>query len=311
MDYDIVLLGDYFFDQIFSGLPRFPALGQETWATQLTTTGGAMFITAAALTRLKVKVGWSAYFGNDYYSKFVYDLAQQEGIDLSLAKVINCPYRRVTTSLPLHGERAFVTYADPDPENLQEYWLYSLEHCTFKHVHIGGYKPESVLRPILNLVRQRGATISMDVQDGDFLLDPPTCRKTLSQVDILMPNTREALMITETEDPQSAVSELMRLVKVAVVKDGANGAWAGCDGEIVFAPAINLGVAIDTTGAGDCFNAGFLRGCLVEHAPLRDCLLYGNICGGLSVTAIGGATAAPTYEELMTIYHQHSEPTPP
>lgn len=305
MEYDIVLLGDYFFDQIFSGLPRFPVLGEETWANKLTTTGGAMFITAVALTRLKVKVGWPAYFGNDYYSKFVHDLAQQEGVDLALAKFVDRPYQRVTTSMPLHTERAFVTYTDPEPADLHEHWLESLERCKFKHVHIGGYMPEAQLCTVIEKVRAQGATISMDAQDGDYLLDPPSCRKTLSKVDIFMPNAREAMIITETHNSKAALEALMPLVKVAVVKDGSNGAWAGHQSEVAFAPSIKIGEVVDTTGAGDCFNAGFLMGCVVSHFSLLKSLCYGNICGGYSVTGIGGATAAPTYDLLKAAYHQH------
>jgi sugar/nucleoside kinase (ribokinase family) len=307
MNYDIILLGDYFFDQIFSGLPRFPVLGEETWATKLTTTGGAMFITAVALTRLKVKVAWPAYFGNDYYSLFVHDLAAKEGVDLTLAKHVDQPYQHVTTSMPLHTERAFVTYTDPTPPDLHQHWLHSLEKCQFKHVHIGGYMSEPELCQVVEIARAQGATVSMDAQDGEYLLDPPACRKTLSQVDVFMPNTREAMLITETTTPKSALGALADLVKVAVIKDGANGAWGGEKDQTIFAPAMKIGPAIDTTGAGDCFNAGFLMGYIVAKASLEESLSYGNICGGLSVGGVGGATTAPTYEELMTIYQQNTQ----
>ena len=69
MHYDILLLGDYFFDTIYNGLDQMPVLGHETYATNLTATGGAMFITAVAMQRLGVQVGWATHFGNDYYSR--------------------------------------------------------------------------------------------------------------------------------------------------------------------------------------------------------------------------------------------------
>jgi sugar/nucleoside kinase (ribokinase family) len=148
MQYDILVLGDYFFDQIFSELPRFPVLGCETYAQELVSTGGAMYITATALQRLGVRVGWPAYFGDDYYSQYVYNLAQKTGIDLSLARLVERPYRRVTTSIPYQGERAFVTFADPNPDDLREYWLSSMDRCEFSHVHLGGWTSVPDLRPL-------------------------------------------------------------------------------------------------------------------------------------------------------------------
>lgn len=296
--YDIVTLGDYFFDQIFSGMPRFPVLGCETYADELVTTAGAMYITVAALTRLGARVGWPAYFGNDYYSCFVRDIARKNGVDLALAKVVDSPYRRVTTSIPYQGDRAFVTFADPEPDDLYQHWLDSLDTCDFAHLHLGGWTATPELRPLVEKARSKGATVSMDCQDEPCLLEPPTCIAPLGLVDIFMPNAREAKIIAETDDLQEAIQKLMPLVEFVVVKDGADGAWVGHNGQIFHAPAVCVGQAVDTTGAGDCFNAGFLFGHYVEKAPPETCLRYGNICGGFSVTSVGGATCTPTYDEL-------------
>ena len=116
-------------------------------------------------------------------------------------------------------------------------------------------------------------------------------------VDVFIPNAREALLVTGASAVESALQRLMEWTKIVIVKDGANGAWIGAGGKITHAPAVNAGPAVDTTGAGDCFNAGFLLGYVVEGAPLERCARYANICGGLSVTQVGGATAAPTRAE--------------
>lgn len=300
MQVDIITIGDYFFDQIFTGMPEFPALGREICATELTTTGGAMFITAAALTRLGARVGWPAYFGSDAYSQFVYELAQREGIDLTLSKVADRPYRQVTTSVPFQGERAFITYADPEPDDLHTHWLAGAARCAFKHLHLGGMMPPDAMQPFIAAARAKGATVSADCQDGPHLEKPCVCRETLGQLDVFMPNAREAMIITGANSVEQAVRRLMEIVPLVVVKDGANGAWVGSDERIIHSPAVCAGAVVDTTGAGDCFNAGFLYGWIVEGAPLEVCARYGNICGGLSVTAVGGATAAPTRDELKT-----------
>lgn len=297
--YDVIVLGDYFYDLIYTGLPEFPVLGREIDCAGVTTTGGALFTTVVALHRLGAKVGWPAYFGNDYYSQSVYDFAVAEGVDLTLARRVDRPYRRVTTALPLHGERAFVTYTDPDADDLYEHWFASLRACDFRHVHLGGMDCLDKVEPLIQYVRERGATLSTDCQDGEHLQKPCKCREMIEQVDVFLPNARESLIVAEVDTIMEALRQLAQRVGQIVVKDGANGAWAADGDTITHVPPIQAGPVIDTTGAGDCFNAGFLYGYVVEHAPLETCARYGNICGGLSVTGVGGATNAPTRAELL------------
>jgi sugar/nucleoside kinase (ribokinase family) len=296
--YDIIVLGDYFYDLIYTGLTEFPELGREVMSKDVTTTGGAMYITATSLSRLGARVGWPAYFGDDYYSRSVYEFAVQEGVDLSLARHVPHPYRRVTTALPLHGERAFATYVDPEADDLYQHWQDALESSDFRHLHVGGLDCVDRMQPLVDIARERGATVSFDCQDGPHLNDPEGCMKRLALADIFLPNAREAKIVTQTDSVEAALTRLTERVGIAVVKDGPNGSWAARGDERYHADAIHAGDVVDTTGAGDCFNAGFLYGYVVEHQPLDVCLRYGNICGGLSVTGVGGATTAPRQHEL-------------
>jgi sugar/nucleoside kinase (ribokinase family) len=303
--YDIFLPGDYFFDLIYTDLPDFPAPGREVYSRGIAAVGGAMYITAVSLRRLEVQVGWAGCFGNDYYSEYVHRLALEENLDLSLAACVDQPYRRVTTAIPFQGERAFVTYADPPPIDRQAHWLSAMQQCDFAHLHLGGIMSLEQLTPLAQEARAHGATISMDCQDVPNLHTACTWKHVLSVVDVFMPNAREALVVSGTDTLNGALRWLMQWTKVVVVKDGANGVWVASDGDIVHVPAIHAGPVVDTTGAGDCFNAGFLFGYVVEKAPLPVCARYGNICGGLSVTQVGGATAAPTREQLKRIHAQN------
>ena len=296
---DLLLLGDYFFDIIFSGLVEFPSLGREVYSDSITSTGGAMFITASSLRRLGANITWIAQFGNDPYSRFVYDLAVSEGIDLSLARFFDAPYRRITSSMPLHGERAFLTYVDPEPEDMFDFWLHIVKTTDYRHIHLGGLEPPELIAPIFKTARARGATISMDCQDDPLLCLDCDWQEFLSMVDIFMPNTREALMITKLDNVEDAALLLSKWVGKVVIKDGANGVWVASKNALLHSPAIDAGQVVDTTGAGDCFNAGFLFGHIVEGQPDEVSARYGNICGGLSVTGIGGATNVPTRNVLM------------
>lgn len=301
MHYDIILLGDYFFDMIYTGLDQMPVLGHETYSQNLIATGGAMFITAVAMRRLGTNVGWATHFGNDYYSQYVRSLALTEALDLSLAKNLDYAYRRVTTALALQGERAFVTFIDPDESAIQNYWLQTMDYCTFRHLHLGGLAHPDEVRPLIEKAHAFGATVSMDCQDVPMLKESHPWHQFVNSADIFMPNAREALLLTGATDVQSALHQLGAWCegRLVVVKDGANGAWAIREGEVFHAPAMMVDHVVDTTGAGDCFNAGFLHGYIVEHQPIELCLRYGNICGGYSVQGIGGATTAPTYAQLQ------------
>lgn len=296
--YDLMVFGDYFFDIIYTGLPEFPALGREVHSTGMTTTGGAMYITATALRRLGVNVCWPAQFGTDPYSQHVRDLAEHEGVDLTFSRTFDHPFRHVTSSLPLHGERAFATYVDPVPEDHYPFWARVARDAQYRHLHIGGIHAIEDLEPIFEAARAQGATISIDSSDTPHLTSGYDWTYLLSQVDIFMPNAREAQLISGYDSVPDTLAHLRKLVDVVVIKDGDCGAWAANRDEVIHVPCVQAGEVIDTTGAGDCFNAGFLYGYVVERTVLENCLRYGNICGGLSVTGVGGATTAPTLEQL-------------
>ncbi|MDX2159811.1 MAG: carbohydrate kinase family protein [bacterium] len=296
--YDILLLGDYFFDIIYSGLPAFPSLGREVYSQAITSTGGAMFITACALRRLGVRVAWAGQFGNDPYSQFVRGLAADEGIDLTLARHMDRPYQRITTSMPFQGERAFVTYADAEPADWIDYWTGIVRSAAYRHLHLGGLLCQEYAEPLFQLARGRGATISMDCQDVPLLTQGCDWQALLSLVDIFMPNAREIRLVAKEDDLGAAIRKVSAWVPLVVTKDGENGVWIAHGGEIFHEPSIHAGDVIDTTGAGDCFNAGFLYGHIVAQTDLLNAGRYGNICGGLSVTGVGGATHAPTLAEL-------------
>lgn len=300
--YDLFIPGDYFVDLIYTGLPQFPALGQEIYSTGVVSTGGGVLITVLALHRLRARVGWGGCFGDDYYSDFAYQFAQSHGVDLTLAKRVPQPYRRISTSISLDGERAFVTYVDPLPIDLLAFWLECMASIDFRHLHLGGLVAREKLAPLSRAARGYGATISMDSQDVPVLHTACEWRELLSLVDVFMPNAREAMIITQASTVPDAIRKLMDWTKTVIVKDGANGAWLGTNGTAYLIPGIDSGPVADTTGAGDNFNAGFLYGYVIAKADLERCVRYGNICGGISVTAIGGTTLSPSLDELHHRY---------
>ena len=117
---------------------------------------------------------------------------------------------------------------------------------------------------------------------------------------MLLPNAGEVRRLTGIEDVTAAAIALSSMGgaghRTVAVKRGVDGALAvGPDGAIATAGAIAV-EAVDTTGAGDSFNAGFLAAWL-EGQPLEDALRLGVACGSLSTRSPGGTDGQPTRAE--------------
>src|SRR5690606_30868012 len=121
-------------------------------------------------------------------------------------------------------------------------------------------------------------------------LESTGVRETLASLSVFMPNAKEAMRLTATDSVQAAGDTLKALVPTLIIKDGANGAFAwDADGQIHH-PSLPV-QAVDTTGAGDVFNAGYLCA-MLDGKPTAERLRWGNICGGLSTLGYGGTSTA-------------------
>ena len=128
-------------------------------------------------------------------------------------------------------------------------------------------------------------------------MDTPAVKAALSSVDVFSANAREACQLTGAEDVAEAARRLGEHCGVVVVKAGADGAYACREGRTFHAPPIAVSPK-DTTGAGDCFNAGFLRAWL-DGRSLEECLRWGNVVGGLSTLGMGGTGRVVRLEDVQ------------
>lgn len=294
--YDVLLFGDYFLDLIFTGLPAMPELGKEIFGADFEMIPGGAFNSALAMQRLGLRVGWAADFGTDDFSRWVADRARAAGLDTSLFIWHDRPLRRVTVALSYPEDRAFVTYVDPGPALPAA--MKALATASARVVCLAGVYYGNLLDAGLLLVRARRMKLIMDGNSGDeVVLSNPAVRKAVKSVDVFLPNATEAKRLTGSVDTESALRELGALCPLVVIKDGAHGAHAIVGGQVFHEPAIPV-TPVDTTGAGDCFNAGFIKAWL-EGRPIAECLRWGNVVGGLSTTARGGTARAVSLEEVQ------------
>lgn len=293
--YDVLVVSNYFVDLVFTGLPKLPELGQEVFGTGFSMLAGGGFISAAAMHRLGVRVAWVSDFGSDEFSRFALEAAEAEGIDVSWCVRHPRPLRRVTVSVSYPHDRAFISYADPEPSIPAV--LKALASASAEMVFLGGMVWGRAFDAGLVLARSRRMKVVMDGNGAEQAsLADPGVRRALSAVDVFIPNQREAQHLTGEAGLPAALHALGRVCLLPVVKAGASGSYALVDGEILHAPAISV-TPVDTTGAGDCYDAGFVKAWL-DGRTVEECLRWGNAAGGLSTMASGGAGRVITPEDL-------------
>ncbi len=293
--YHVLVWGGYFCDLIYTGLEEFPRLGAEVYSQGFEFHPGGCFTTVLALRRLGVHAGWACDFGNDFFSGMVLQQARREGFDESLFRHHDHPVRRITSSISYPHDRAFISFMDPvsSPgaasilQQLQAEWL------LLSHLYYG-----LECLPLFQAAREAGMKIFMDCQSINTTLDESAeIEKALRLVDVFSPNEVEALRLTGEKEVEKALDRLSELTPLVIIKLGGGGALAHSGGERIHSPAITVSKIVDTTGAGDCFDAGYLFAALKGYG-IEDRLRIANICGGLSVQAAGGQ-GAPTEDQVM------------
>jgi sugar/nucleoside kinase (ribokinase family) len=290
--YDSLIFGGYFCDLIVTGLPELPRLGMDLFGTGFSMLAGGSFNTVRAMHRLGAHVGWVCDFGDDMFSQFVLDEVRQEGVDPALFRLHARPLRSFSLSFSYADDRGFISFMDPvEPVERVPYILkYRPRSVVLCHLVYG---PE--LLALSEAARQAGARIYMDCQASDATLETPGVVESLRLVDALLPNASEALRMTGATSLEQATEMLGEHTPLVVIKKGCEGALGWQSGSLLQVPALPVEV-LDTTGAGDCFDAGFIFSQL-RGDPLETSLRFGVICGSLSTTGYG-ASAAPTLEQV-------------
>ncbi|RLL70261.1 sugar kinase [Streptomyces sp. Z26] len=298
---DVYLTGTVFLDVIFTGLDHAPVRGTESWARGMGSSPGGIANMATALARLGLRTSLAAPFGDDMYGDYCRDaLARGEGVDLSLSRTVPGWHSPVTVSMAYEGERTMVSHGhdappeDPAPEG-DRVCPPPARAC------VAALEPGEEREWIANAAG-RGSRVFGDVgwdESGRWDL---ASLGGLEHCEAFLPNAAEAMRYTRTDCPRAAAHRLAERVPLAVVTMGADGAYAvdARTGETAEVPAIEV-AALDTTGAGDVFVAGFVMGTLAGW-PLADRLACAGLTAALSVQEFGGSLSAPGWVEVAAWY---------
>lgn len=292
--FDVTIAGELNLDLIMYGLPEQLLPERELLADRMMLTlGSSSAIVAHNLSALGSRVGFQSRIGDDPLGRISLERLHQGGVDVARVRTVA---GAITTGLTviLHHEawRNILTYAGTIAELTWD--DLDLEYLAdSRHFHLSSYYLQRSLRPrvaeLFRYMKSKGLTISLDTNDDPDDRWEGGLQDVLRYVDVFLPNEREACKAAGTDDLEAAIRKLSGWVPLVVVKLGPKGSMAQRGNER-FTSASTEVVPVDTVGAGDSFDAGFLHE-FVRGADLVKCLASGNRAGALSTTRPGGTEA--------------------
>lgn len=306
----ILVIGELNVDIVATGLRSTPEMGTEILAEDCELTlGSASAIFAAGVAKLGHSVTFVSQVGPDYFGDFCLSKLKQLGVATRHVTRKADEKTGVTIALSGKRDRALVTHpgavATLTADGIDDRLLQRHDH-----LHLTSYYLQKALQPsfaeIFRRAKALGLTTSFDPNSDPSNKWSRNIDNVLRYTDVLFVNEREASQLTRASTPRAALKILGTKVRCAVIKRGSRGALAIRDG----AKAAHSGfkvTAVDTTGAGDSFDAGFVSA-YVREAPLAECVQIGNACGALSATRIGGTAGQPDVLELQTFLGSTTQP---
>ena len=289
--FDVAIAGEINLDLILDGLPEEMPLERELLANHFfLTLGSSSAILAHNLAALGVSVGFVTCVGGDPLGAIATERLTERGVDLSRVKRLNGAISTGVTVLLTHqSRRRILTYSgamnEMRKEDLDMDYLASA-----RHFHLSSlFLHKALLSDLPQIFRQlksAGLTLSLDTNDDPDDHWGPPLEELLGLVDIFFPNEEEACRITGKASAEAAIEDLGARVPLVAVKCGKQGALVKEGNHTWQVPAQPV-APVDTIGAGDSFNAGFLAAWLRGETP-QACAEYGNQTAALSTLRPGG-----------------------
>jgi sugar/nucleoside kinase (ribokinase family) len=298
---DAVVVGELNADLILSGLAAIPNYGELQLAQGMRLTlGSSSAIFACNLARLGLSVGFVGKVGNDMVGSFLVERLESSGVDTS--RIVRTEGAQtgicVILSFPHDYAMAFCL-DDVDFDYVR----------SGKHMHMSSFYLQPGLRPgaaeLFRRAKAAGLTTSLDPDHDPSGKWDGGLRELLPSVDVFLPNEQEALKISGTKDIESALDTLNRLAVSVVIKRGAAGVVTRSRGKTLAVPGFRI-EPLDTTGAGDSFNAGFISRFL-NRDSLAQCVVWGNACGAMSTLVMGGIEGFPTRRRVEEFFDERAE----
>lgn len=304
----VLVPGELNVDLVLRDYRTFPSPGREILVDDMSLSlGSASAICAAGLAKLGHEVLFVGKVGEDAYGELCVSALEELGVDCSRVQRDPRIKTGITVSVTSAADRALITYlgasAELGSDDIEDEALQAA-----RHLHVSSFFLQRRLRPGLKGLFSRahalGLTTSLDPGFDPMEQWESDLLATLSEVDIFLPNEVELRAVSGVDDPEEALARLDNGRTITVAKLGRAGAVTRGNGRVERVPSCPV-QPIDTTGAGDSFNAGFLHAWL-RGDSVREAIRFGAACGAISTLGIGGTSHQATErdaEELLASQH--------
>ena len=275
--------------------------------------GGDALNEAIVLSRFGKRVQWLSKVGADEAGKRILHYAEVNGLSTADVKIES----KLETAINIvlvdeAGERHFLTNPRSSLRRLTAEDI--LPHVdemaplvSFASMFVSPLLTVPVMEKIFSRIKASRRTLAVDAtsaKNGETLKDLTTL---FSHVDYFFPNEAELATLTGSTDIDKNISDLLACgLKCAVVKRGGNGCIVARDDERWEIPACPTEKVVDTTGAGDCFAAGFLWA-LSEQMSLVECARFGGAVAACSVEEVGAVTGVTSLAKVFERYKSARE----
>lgn len=291
--FDITIAGEINLDLILYGLPEHMPTERELLSDAFAMTlGSSSAILAHNLAALGMSVGFSTKLGSDPLGPIALERLKAVGVETSYPTPKADEQTGVTVLLNHGRKRHILTFlgvmAQMRTADIDLSFLSS-----GRHFHISSpFLQTSMLPELPALCRElknRGMTLSLDTNDDPADRWGEPLNELLGLMDIVLPNEDEAKRMTRTSDLDKAIESLAQRTRVVAVKCGKRGSVVQ-EGPVRWYVSPVPVEPVDTIGAGDSFNCGFLKGYL-SGMNVEQCAQLGNTVAALSTQRPGGTEA--------------------
>lgn len=276
------------------------------------TVGSSELNVLIGCSRLGLKSGWMSRLGKDEFGRYIYNFVRGEGVDVSEVELVedyktSINFREVLED----GSGRTFYYRDNSPtsvmtlENLNEEYIKNARvlHISGVFVSLDKEKNIKIVQRAIKIAKENNVLVTFDPNIRLRIWTKEEAKNTLLKflpdVDVLLSGVDEAEILFGTKDKQQIIKAAKDIgIPWIILKQGEDGSCGYHDGNFVEVEAVKVKKVVDTVGAGDGFNVGFIYG-LLNDWDLKKSLQFANLVGSMVVSVSGDNEGLPYLDEVL------------